>query len=309
MSRASERHLAWPRSFGLLPTLEAERRHIQGRYPDLAGRFHPTARGAELDLAIDQMSWFFIFDDQFDGKRGRHPGHARELIDAVLAVLGGTRDLVRTSTTELVSSFADLWARSRVGMSDSWSVRAADSWRRYLEGHVVEARDRTGVPPGMDEQLAVRRETSGVYPILDLAERIGGYEVPEPAVDSPFLRALRDLAAEVVVFDNEIISLEKEEALGDNNLVLTYERAHGCSRSESISAVTALLAQRTEHLLALEAELPDFCAGLALDRAGTKAVHRYQYDAIRTVMRGAHDWQQGSDRYSSAYLPLSATLL
>src|SRR5882757_5377102 len=60
--RALACHLDWPRSFGLLPTPGAERRHLRCNYGELAARFHPSATGTDLDLAIDQQSWYFVFD-------------------------------------------------------------------------------------------------------------------------------------------------------------------------------------------------------------------------------------------------------
>ncbi|MFG1950793.1 pentalenene synthase [Micromonospora sp. NPDC048830] len=295
---AATRHLAWPRSYGLLPDEAAELRHLQGRYPELAGRFHPAATGADLDLAVDQMSWFFLFDDQFDGTWGRNPQRAAQLIDAVLGELRDPREPGAVHPMPLVRAFADLWKRSREGMSAAWCARAAANWRAYLSGHATEAEHRARASgPTRAEHLTVRSHTAGVQPILDLAERIGHYEVPTRVYDSDAMAAMRLIAAEVVVLDNEIVSVEKEEAVGDHNLVL-LEQQDGRTRGEAIDTVCAMIRTRIERFLRLEAALPELAEHLALGPVERHAVDRFRTDALHTVMRGAHDWQQHSLRYA-----------
>jgi pentalenene synthase len=129
-NRAQANHMDWPRRFGLLPTQTAEIRHLKGNYPDVASRFHPTALGADLDLGVDQQSWYFIFDDFFDGRPGDDVAEVRRLTGIVAACLTGPAP----AGEPLAAAFADLWIRSRIGMSASWVRRAAANWRAYLAG-------------------------------------------------------------------------------------------------------------------------------------------------------------------------------
>jgi pentalenene synthase len=302
--RAQIGFLAWPRAFGLLAGPEAEQRHRQGSYPELAARFHPSATGDDLDLGVDQQSWFFIFDDQFDDARGRDPEWVRRLVDPVINVLTSAQ-ATGVPAAPLVAAFADLWTRSRDGMSPSWCERAAGNWRRYLAGHVTEAVNRgQGARPSFASHLLLRRDTCGVPPILDIAERLGHFELSERVYAGPVVTELRLIAAEVVVLDNEIISLEKEEAVGDNNLVLITERDSGCSRAAAIERIGGLIRERTERFLALEHQVPALGEDLRLDQPERTALRRYLADALRPVMRGAHDWQQHCTRYTPGYLPL-----
>ena len=310
VERAQAGFLAWPRAFGLLTSADAERRHLQGSYPELAARFHPSASGDDLDLGVDQQSWFFIFDDQFDNALGRDPEWVRHFIDPFVGALTSPPEeappAAARDASPLVAAFADLWARSREGMSPSWRARAARTWRRYLTGHVTEAINRSqDARPSFASHLALRLDTCGVPPILDIAERLGHFEVTERAYLSPLVTELRLIAAEVVVLDNEIISLEKEEAIGDNNLVLMTERDSACSRSAAIERVCRLIRERTERFVALERRLASLGDDLALDQPERDALRRYLADALRPVMRGAHDWQQHCVRYTPAYLRLN----
>nr|WP_284291532.1 terpene synthase family protein [Angustibacter aerolatus] len=115
-----------------------------------------------------------MFDDLFDTALGRSPEQAVDLVRAVQAVLDREPDV---DDAPIVVAFADVWRRSREGMSEQWTARAVRHWHDYLEGHVQETRNRVADgDPGHAEQAAVRAETGGVRPILDLAERLGGYE-------------------------------------------------------------------------------------------------------------------------------------
>ncbi|MGW7518026.1 terpene synthase family protein [Streptomyces sp. NPDC054796] len=299
--RARDCHLDWPRAVGLFPTPAAEQRHSQGHYSELAARFHPSATGADLDLAVDQQSWYFLFDDHFDGPRGRDPGYVTTVTTALTAVLdASTCGPPSSDGPPTIRAFADLWARSRDGMSASWRHRAARHWRAYLRSHITEAVNRCqGKVPSFADQLELRMDSIGVAPVLDLAERVGHFEIPERAYHSALLTTMRRVAHEVVIFDNEIVSVEKEETNGDCNLVLQLQRENHCSRSHAIGTISAMVRQRSELFLTLEKQLPELFLQLALDEYQQAALQRYRADALRSMMRGAHDWGRRSERYAT----------
>ena len=296
LERARSTHLAWPRGFGFLSDEADAERHRRANYAELAARFHPAARGADLDLGVDQMSWFFLFDDAFDGPLGADLQRTRRFVDAVAAALDGRP---AASAPPIVRAFRDLWERSCAGMSTTWRDRAAGDWRSYLSGYLAEAdyRCRNAFPTA-DEHLKLRRDTIGVQPTVDLAERIGHYEVPDPIFDSQHMRDMRAIAAEVDSVHNDILSVEKEEAQGDiHNLVLILQRDRSRSRQEAIEIMRRMIRERTERFLALEAELPQVSRDLRLGPRETEIALRYSTDALRTVMRGDYDWAEGSGRY------------
>jgi pentalenene synthase len=298
VGRAERRHLDWPCSFGLLATEEARRRHARAKYADIGARFQPRAVGADLDLSVDQMSWFFIFDDLFDGPRGA-PGPALELVSSVAKVLDRAP---RQNAEPIVRAFADLWRRSRQEMSPAWQKRAADNWRDCLTGYVEEVDNRQRVHPlGIREYLRIRRHTIGIQPPLDLAERVGGFEMPARALTSELLATMRRLGKNMLIVHNDVCSVEKEEATGDaNNLVLILERSRNLSRQEAIAIACALVRQWTTDFLAHERELPRFCESLGLDPAGRSAVKHYHVDGLRAVIRGTVDWSELTGRYAIA---------
>ncbi|MCM2393687.1 terpene synthase family protein [Streptomyces albipurpureus] len=300
VDRARDQHLHWPRSHGLLEGEEVVRRHAGARYAELAARFYPDAVGEELDLGVDLMSWFFLFDDTFDGPDGEDPARAGLLVESVTQVL---RRPATPADPPAVRAFSDLWRRSCDGMSPQWRQRAAEHWRTYLSGYVLEANHRQlGLMPTVEEHLLLRRETIGVYPTVDLAERIGGFEVPEHVYADGRLTAMRHIAAEVDTIHNDLCSVEKEEARGEiHNLLLILER-QGCTRAEAVEEMRRMIRSRTERFLVLETGLTGLCDSFRLTEARRVSVHRFA-DALRAVMRGDYDWAEQSGRYATENTP------
>jgi pentalenene synthase len=296
--RAAQHHLEWPLSFGLLTTDSASQRHSQANYPELAARLHPTAAGDELDLAVNEMSWFFIFDDYFDGTCGE-PDAAPEMIAAVTAVLD--RPLI-APVQPIALAFADLWRRSREGMSPAWQIRTAHHWRTCFTAHLREAANRRdGRPPGMHEYLTIRRATIGIQPVLDLAERIGRLEVSPRAFTGHHLTAMRHLATDIVLIHNDICSVEKEQAIGDmNNIVLIIEHENSCSQHDAVEAACAILREHIERYLEIEHGLSRANWDLVPTADDQAALEHYRDEILRPLIRGAYDWTEHTGRYDQA---------
>ncbi|MFJ8476762.1 pentalenene synthase [Kitasatospora sp. NPDC094011] len=300
-ARAEDEQLVWPRSLGLIKSEAAAERHLRGGYADLASRFYPHATGADLDLGVDLMSWFFLFDDLFDGPRGENPEDAKSLTDEVAAALDGP---LPASASPIAHGFADIWQRTCEGMSPAWCARSARHWRNFFDGYVDEAESRFRNTPynSAAQYLAMRRHTIGVQPTVDLAERAGRFEVPHRVFDSAVMSGMHQIAIDVNLMLNDIASLEKEEARGEhNNLVMILQREHGWSKSRSISHIRDEVHARLEQFLLLESCLPKVGEIYRLDADERAALERYRMDAVRTVIRGSYDWHRSSGRYDAEF--------
>ncbi|MFC7615507.1 hypothetical protein ACFQV2_20405 [Actinokineospora soli] len=298
--RARADHLAWPRALGLITTDAAAERHRRGDYAGLAARFYPAATGADLDLGVDLMSWFFLYDDLFDGPAGDDPAAAARLVAAVTAVFDGP---LPDDAPLIARGLADVWRRTCAGMSADFRIRAARHWREYLAGYVDEAegRDRSG-PYDADTYLDIRRRTIGVLPTVDMAERTSRCEVPKRVHDSAVMTAMLRIAIDINVLFNDIASLEKEKARGElNNLVLILMREHGWGQARSIARIQDEVRTRVEQFLLLETLLPDVCASFGLDADERDRTDRFRVDCLRTVIRGSHDWHRSSGRYDAEF--------
>ncbi|GAA3617720.1 hypothetical protein GCM10022419_124040 [Nonomuraea rosea] len=299
--RTKAQHLAWPRAIGLISSEAAEQRHLQADYADLAARFYPSATGPDADLGVDLMTFFFLFDDLFDGPRGEDPRAARALTDAVAAALDGP---LPADAPAIAHGFSDVWRRTRQGMSQAWCARAARTWRGYLSGYVDEAASRHHHAPcaSMAEYLTMRRHTIGAMPTLDLAERAGHYEVHQGLFGSAVITAMLRIAIDTNLIDNDIASLEKEEARGEqNNIVLVIQRERGWPVPRCVAYLQDEVRTRIEQFLILEDRLPEVYDSCGLSAAERATADEYRDDGIRALIRGAYDWHRRSGRYSPEY--------
>lgn len=306
--RARADHLDWPRSFGLITTDAAAARHSKGNYADLAAGFYPSATGEDLDLGVDLMSWFFLFDDLFDGPRGDDPQQAARLTDRVAAALDGP---LPDDAPLIALGFADVWRRTCHGMSPNWCARSARHWRAYFAGYVEEASSRRFNTPYREagEYLAMRRRTIGVQPTVDLGERAAHCEVPQCIFDSAVLSAMLVIAIDVNLLFNDIASLEKEEARGEqNNMVFILMREHGWSRRRSIAQMQEEVRTRLDQFLLLESCLPRLFDTFDLTQQERENVERYRHDAVRSVIRGSYDWHRSSGRYDAEFASAASKL-
>ncbi|MEU3526539.1 pentalenene synthase [Streptomyces sp. NPDC038707] len=291
---AHERHLTWPKSFGFLSSEEEETHHLKGQFPLIAAMFYPNATGDELDLGVDQQSWYFLFDDALDEQWGRSPDRVRHLVGLVKEGIGG-----EASPLPLAGAFADMRRRSCRDMPADWIQRSAAHWSSYLDHHVHEAISRqTGTPMSLGTYLRVRCHTIGVAPVIDLAERLSSCVLPDRLYMLPHLSVMREMTKTFIICDNDIVSLDKDAALGErNNLVLCLEREYGISRPEAIQEVLRRQDEALQLFTGAHRALLGATATSRLDPAERDLLRRYCTEALQTTVRGAYDWHHTSTRY------------
>jgi avermitilol synthase len=269
---------------------------------ELAGYSFHLARGDDLDLCVDLMSFYALFDDPFDGPLGRDPLRAADVCARLVNVLHDPSCLY---AMPLTSFFADIWRRSLERASRSWECRAKHNWEYYFSTSVGEAADRVrAIHPPLDHVLQVRRGTSATLTVVDYIELTGGQPgalTMRPVVfHMPQLRILRDIAADVPLLLNDVHSLAKEERCGDvDNVVLAVETERMCSRAEAIGIVHAMIMEKTARFIDVEAQIPQMCGDLDLPEAEHEDVARYA-DGLRSWIRGYHEWERETARYTLA---------
>ncbi|MFJ2061406.1 hypothetical protein ACIOMM_36750 [Streptomyces sp. NPDC087908] len=300
LDEVRQESLRWLTGHGLLRSSEAEIRFSGWNLTELASRFFPQARGSELLLAANQQGFFFLFDDQFDapeGLRDEAVAVTRQLM-ALAHQPPGTRANLQTPVTD---AWTEIWAESCEGMSMSWRNRAIYSWDRYFTGNLVEALHRTKSPlDNLNEYLVCRRQTIGTGPVMDMSERVQGFEIPSAAFHTPQLQYLRDLATDAVTLMNDVASVEKEEHREDVlNSVLMLERTRRLNRSEAIQEVSAVLDVKLDEFGRVSSMLDSVYSVLQLSSESQKDVASYVHFALKSMIRGNYDWQLHSGRYNA----------
>ncbi|GAA2410798.1 hypothetical protein GCM10010420_44500 [Streptomyces glaucosporus] len=301
VERARAHTLRWLRDFGLLRGESAFEEYDALRLERAMARFYPRATGEDLMLATDVNGWFFVFDDQFDGRLGQRPEAVARLLNSLTAVMDEGGPAPGTPLNPLVESFRDLWRRVNDGMPEVWRERFRRHWRGYLLAHHQEALNRSGdAPPALEEFLTARRHSIGIQPCLDLAERCGRYALPAGLHGGSPLREMRRITDDVAIFVNDIVSLDKELAVGDvNNTVILLHRATGRALEECVREVCAMANGRVARFREHAARLPGLLAARGVPGQVRARVEDY-VDGMRNVMRGNLDWSLESRRYDAA---------
>jgi 5-epi-alpha-selinene synthase len=247
----------------------------------------PDAPSELVQLASDQISFLFLFDDAYAETRYRvDPQRLRAATQPYADVAGGTGAV----ETPFGRALADLSARARLRAPASWSERYRASFLDYFEGCAREAHwRRKGEVPSLDVYLALRRSSIGMEPMFDVME-LALDRVLSPAEHASIEAVeLRRLGAELSALVNDLSSLEKEEALGDVcNVVIVMQAFLGSDRLRAREAIIERHDAELKRLSALEARLETTQRGSPL--AGYAR-------CIRQWLVGHAAWIRSSRRY------------
>ncbi|MEV0355239.1 hypothetical protein AB0H71_04160 [Nocardia sp. NPDC050697] len=282
---------AWVREHGLVERAAVRARFAETDFGAFAAATYPAADAAGLELVTDWLAWLFLLDDQLDdGALGRAPDQLAALLTAIMAVLAGRA--AEPGAPAIVRALDDLWRRTAPATGELWRHRFTGHATQCALAVVWEVDNRVrGIVPAEAEYLERRRHTGAIYPCMDLIEVVAGIELPEAVYrGEPFTRAL-DAACDVVCWTNDLVSLDKEAALGEyHNLVLLLEHWRGVERRVAVELGRARAAERLRDFHGAEIEVlaahPEHRAELAAYLAG-----------MRSWMRGHLDWSASSGRY------------
>ncbi|MFI9029962.1 hypothetical protein [Streptomyces sp. NPDC053560] len=293
LSRARRHGLEWAVRTGMIASNEAATYWSACRFPELACLYWPYATGEDVDLAVDTMTFYFFFDDQFDTDLGHRVENVISVLEQLVDITRGTATALRVP---VAVAYADIWRRCIQGMGQGWRDRAAGNWRTYFLGHVGEATDRVrGVVHRMDTYLAVRRCTVGAETSTDLCERLGQFEVPEEILAIPQLRVMRQLSCDILAHSNDLHSFYKERNHGEvNNLIRVTAREHGSTDEEAVTVVREAGGRMMGRFLELDREIPEVIQ--AVGEAYGDCITRY-VDALKAAMRGYDEWGNMTARY------------
>ncbi|OQR63551.1 hypothetical protein B6E66_13330, partial [Streptomyces maremycinicus] len=235
----------------------------------MAGWLAPQAVASELGLLAQWGAFIALVDDGFD-RQGKSPEQVRAVLDQLLEVLAnadGTR--YPASAAPAVHALADLWERTRIAARPGWRHRFLALYEDFADATCIEARLRArGEQLGLDDYLALRRRTITVLPVLAVVERA------LPVAGE--LEGLREAAADIVAWTNDLRSAPRELEEGTENLVAVLARHHGCSRLEAAALARRMLAERMD----------DFDLG----------AHGARAAQIRQVRDGSLAWQRETHR-------------
>ncbi|MEU1622662.1 terpene synthase family protein [Streptomyces sp. NPDC005722] len=286
--------MAWARSAGLLsaPTSGQAGRE---RQVAMAGHVWPWAAPARLTELARLTLWMFAVDD--DSDTGPVTGTGGRL-DAMARAVGGWARAVPASAPPAVRVLAEVVPRVTAVMGPAWG----DRFRRHLAAWIRTNQDSIRIRAGHEvptpeAYVAWRRVSGATGWCFDLIEYAQESELPAAVWYSPACRALREAAADVIGWTNDLFSVEKELRSGEStNLVLVLRRHHGLTLDEAVEETRLWHARSVAALRTATRDL--YATALAGDLSPAQLAAVCQYaDGVHAWARGFLDFSYASDRY------------
>ncbi|MEV4295093.1 polyprenyl synthetase family protein [Microbispora rosea] len=234
-----ERLDAWLLDTGVAATQE-ETRHP--RWNGLAAATALMWPGADADQLETLARWMLVcvvLDDLFDEPGLADHTEAAQLRRRLAHLIGGLDD-TPPANGAFATALAQAWERIRLVQPPSWRRRAIGHLLDWLDAAEREACHRlSGFVPSLRDQVTLRMGSAGVPVFLDAFEITCGRELDPSVRDHPLLRRLLNLGSTTVLAENDLRTLDQDEAVGSPyNLVRVLRQEAGCTREEAIDEVT-----------------------------------------------------------------------
>ncbi|MBW8686939.1 terpene synthase family protein [Chitinophaga rhizophila] len=285
-----DRHTAsWLQEFNLLQTDEAYDRFRRYKFAWMTARTYPDADLAFLCTANDLNTWLFVLDDLLDHVTPdtagyREKGYLQQVITDFVRVLRYDQSVDR-SVNPVLAALSDFWNNMRPLSSVSWQCQFTLSLKATFEAAVWEAENaKLRRHPSVFQYMQMRPFFSGANLGTDMLEVAAGTYLPVFVLQNEQFQKLVDLARRAVCWANDLFSLSKELAHGDeHNLVVVIGHEQQITLEEAIAQTAAIHNQEIAMFNQLRTQLPSF--GLPIDSAIQRHV-----DALGTMVRGFMDW-------------------
>lgn len=285
--------MAWLNRFSLVDDAELMARCESAKYGWMGARTYPYAPQNLLQLVTDWCAWLFVFDDAFC-ESGVSVGEIARAMPELYAVLddGGPGH-----------RFDNIYARALLDIklrvvdhgNDDQLTRWRAATKDYLSAQVWEAGNReAGYVPPREDYVFMRRRTGAmmtVYTLVDVATQIplSVEEWRHPAVTQ-----LTEIANDVVVWDNDLISYAKEIVAGrnaDNNLISVLRRHQRVSTQRAMDRLVQMRDRKLAEMVRLRP---------AIEELRSPGVSAYQA-GLEYWISGMIEYSIGSTRYMNAW--------
>ncbi|MEV4454694.1 polyprenyl synthetase family protein [Microbispora sp. NPDC049633] len=309
--RVQERLDAWLLETGLAATPEEARHPRWSGMASAAARLWPDADAGQVETLARWMLVCYVLDDLLEDPELTDSGEVVRLRHRLTVLIRELRELDELGELgelgrrgdapgaggAVATALAQAWAGIRVAQPPSWRARALDHLAEWLEACEREACHRlSGFVPSLRDQLPLRLRSAGPGLALDLFEVTYGRRIDPAVRDHPLFRRALDLGLATALTENDLRTLEQDEAIGaPYNLVRVLRHETGCTRQEAIDEVTRQVEDGHAQLDAMLAAAPAF-----LRTAANGAASGPDFGLLHLVQERLPGWRglHGTDRYS-----------
>lgn len=275
---------AWLAASGMLPGLDTLEQFKRSKIGHLAARTNPLVSRDSLRLITDWYNWLFAFDDAFcEGELMGHRASAlARALPPLLEILDGRREPLRSDPFGLALN--EVQARLAQVGTPAQLERWRTTVKEYLFAQIWEAANReVDLIPTPKDYVLMRRITGATFTCLALIDIGGGYRLEAEEWHHPDVRALSDLACDLIGWDNDLLSYAKERDRDKarHNLVTVLATHRSYDLQKALEVVS------TMH--------NDTLAGFIERRA---VLEGWASLPVRRYVRGLEHWVRGHIDYS-----------
>ncbi|KZT01823.1 terpenoid synthase [Laetiporus sulphureus 93-53] len=165
-----------------------------------------------LRTGCDLMNLFFVIDEYTDVEDAKT---CREMVDVIIDALNHPHDPRPEGEVVLGEIARQFWELAIKTASLTSQRHFIESFTAYLNSVVVQAVDREqDTISTVEAYLKNRRENIGSRPSFCLIEL--AMEIPDEAFYHPTMVGLATYITDLLVLDNDIVSYNKEQSVGDD---------------------------------------------------------------------------------------------
>ncbi|MEU3461980.1 hypothetical protein ABZ721_18820 [Streptomyces sp. NPDC006733] len=290
--------LDWAKRSDLIRSQPAAEHFRSAGFGEFAARVYP--RAVRLHLVAEWQAFNWIVDDRLDegylaGTYREREGIVRDLVAQLPLDLRAPR-----ARGPLTAALADLWQRTGSQHSSAWRERFATHYLDFL-AFTLLPHARSGSAPTTPSDVTAfvrrRRLNSGCEMSFDLIETANVQEVPAAVARSDAYRAVRLAANDAISWTNDMFSVRKETARGDqDHLAAVLRHSTGSTWEEALADASDMVEALTRDFLVAADDLRAMRAAYGLDDTAWAPVDDSLAD-LGAWIAGSLSWHRWSPRY------------
>ncbi|KAK7978093.1 isoprenoid synthase domain-containing protein [Apiospora saccharicola] len=266
----------------------AAHRNSRADFTYLVSWWAPRCDAEALRTMVDWQHWFdegHLKDDVFQ---------AANNIIQTLSVLDDNYPIISRDTDPMSHAFQVSWHSFKKGFTKIatplQAIKAFEDMKHYMLGVLgqVHARQFDVAELSIPDYLDFR--TIGVMPCTALVEYALGIDLPDYVINHQSLTDCREVAIDLVLLDNDILSYKKDMKQGEELSVIGVLQAQGWSLQSALDEAGRMLDACYQRWSSAVAALPSW--GSVLDRQVLEYL-----DGLRNIALGSLLWSFRTGRY------------
>ncbi|KAL7791176.1 isoprenoid synthase domain-containing protein [Trichoderma afarasin] len=249
---------------------------------------HEKGKLKQIRSGCELMHLFFMFDEYSDKASPEEVLYqAQVMIDTLKSPetprpkgewIGG--EIIRQFLLHLPST-----------ATETFRARFGATWIQYVHSVVQQAQFRSESRIlDLEDFLAVRRHTSGAPSTIAFYEM--NSDIPDDIREHPVIRELEVLAVDLIVIANDILSYNKEQAIGDDehNIVTILMSQYNLDVQQGIDMAGDLADEKMDRFYYLYPQVPRYVGPVDLEV-------QTLVDGMAQCVSGVFHWSYESQRY------------